>query len=99
MSVITEIWLQFDGDADRTNAEKHTYIDHIAIDTNKMFGTTRSADTTAPGERLYLWIMDFDDDNTSGTFGDPDIGSFLHFKLQGSDMLGLTRVTGMSHKL
>ena len=72
----TEIWLQFDGDSDRENAEKHTYIDHIAIDTDRIFGTTRSADATAPGERLYLWIMGFDDDTLSSTFGDPDIGTY-----------------------
>ena len=95
--MVTEIWLQFD--SDRTDSAKHTYIDHIAIDTNKMFGTTRSADITAPGDRLYLWIMDYDDDTLESTYGDPDIATFKHWKLQGTQMLGLTRVTGMLGKL
>ena len=39
------------------------YIDHMHIDGNWMFGSTRAAEPNIAGLSIYVWLLDFDSDS------------------------------------
>ena len=55
----------------RKDHDKHPFIDQLAIDQDKIYGTTKSAEENKPGEKIYVWRMDLDLSSNGDSYGDP----------------------------
>ena len=76
------------------------YIEHMAIDEDKMFGTTRRTEYDSQNQMksLYIWILHLklNDETTYGSF---IANTFKSFKVNGSNLDDDSFVTGIKKQL